>query len=319
MLSLEAETLSVASSQLDGSFARAVEIIEKALSQGGKIVVSGVGKSGNVAKKVAATLTSTGSMAVFLHPTDALHGDLGILCRNDVFLLFSHSGSTEELLELLPAVHELCSGRIGVLGNQNGALARGLDVVIPALVPMEACPNNLAPTTSSTLQMAMGDALAMCLQKLVGFSSDSYARFHPGGALGKRASASVGDLMHDRDAIGLLSPTAKIEDVVMALTDYRQSGVCIVKNSQEDPELLGVIVEGDIRRALSAKEKFFSYSAEDVMNKNPTTVQADMKAVDALEVMQSRDHQISFLPVVDSDGKCVGALRLHDLVLSGLT
>lgn len=321
VLRVEAEALLGAVDRLDESFPLAVEILAKAQAAGGKIVLSGVGKSGNVAQKVAATLTSTGSMAVFLHPTEALHGDLGLVGKNDMLLIFSHSGSSQELLQMLPAARELCAGIVAVLGNPAGALAAHADAVIPAVISVEACPNNLAPTASSTLAMALGDALAMALQAKAGFGPDHFARFHPGGKLGKRLLARVADLMHKEGECGMLPPDAGIDDVLLALTRYPHSGVCIVEGATPSgkKKLAGVVTEGDIRRALKHKEKFFTLRARDLMSKNPSTVSAETKATEALAFMEQRERQISFLPVVDSEGGCLGVLRVHDLVLAGLS
>ena len=281
VLRIEAEALQGAAQHINDSFADAVNFIFSALQDGGKIVLSGVGKSGNVAQKVAATLTSTGSMAVFLHPTEALHGDLGLLGKKDILLVFSHSGSSQELLEMLPSARTLCSGVVAILGNPNGAIAQHSDHVIASAVSMEACPHNLAPTASSTLAMA---------------------------------------LMHKAEAIALLAPDSKSDAVILALTDYKHSGVCIVdgKTKSGKPKLVGIITEGDIRRALKHKEKFFSLQAKDVMTKKPSSVAPDTKAYDALAFMEQRERQISFLPVLDDEGGCVGVLRVHDLILAGL-
>lgn len=320
VLKVEAEALLDAAAKIDSSFASAVDMLHAALQCGGKIVVSGVGKSGNVARKVAATLSSTGSMAVFLHPTEALHGDLGVLGAKDILLIFSHSGSSQELLLLLPAAKEMCAGVVAILGNPKGALASFAQAVISASVSAEACPHNLAPTTSSTLAMALGDALAMALKARAGFGPDHFAKLHPGGSLGKRLLTLVQDLMHKEGAIAQLSPDTKIDDVVIALTQYRHSGVCIVDGtaSSGKAKLVGVITEGDIRRALSKKEAFFSLKAKDIMTKKPLAVHPNTKAREALELMEQREGQLSFLPVVDADGGCVGILRIHDLVLAGL-
>lgn len=322
VLRLEAEAIFAAAERLDSSFVDSVERIHGQLVEGGKIIVSGVGKSGNVAQKLAATLTSTGSMAVFLHPTEALHGGLGLIGPKDVFLLFSHSGSTEELLAILPSVKRSSALIVSVLGNPHGALAKHSDVVIHANVPKEACPNNLAPTTSSTLQMAIGDALAMCLQTLVGFSEENFARLHPGGRLGRQLHTRVSDLMHSGKAMARLLPDATMDQVVIALTDYRLSGVCIFASLEPElpagKKLLGVITEGDLRRALFKRDQFFSLQARDIMTSSPITVRPELMASDALKVMENRDQQLSFLPVVTEAEECVGVLRLHDLVLAGL-
>lgn len=318
VLRVEAEALLSASRLLDESFAGAVDLIHESLGRGGKVVVSGVGKSGNVAQKVAATLTSTGSVAVFLHPTEALHGDLGLLAPNDVLLVFSHSGSSQELLLMLPSAQELCRGVIAVLGNPAGPIAKHAATVISSNVSSEACPDNLAPTASSTLAMAVGDGIAMALKMKAGFGPEKFAKIHPGGQLGRRLLARVEDLMESD--FGMLAPSASMDDVVIALTKFRHSGICIVegKTSSGKDQLVGVIVEGDIRRALMKKEAFFQLKASDIMTRKPKSVHPRTKAAEALDVMENRSGQLGFLPVVDDEGGCVGILRVHDLVLSGL-
>ena len=321
MLSVESEALALAADSLGASFAEAVSLLHSALTQGGKIIVSGVGKSGNVAQKVAATLTSTGSVAVFMHPTEALHGDLGLVAPQDVIVIFSHSGSSQELMTLMPSARELCRSVVAVLGNPKGSLAQFAQAVIPATVSSEACPDNLAPTASSTVAMAIGDALAMSLKRLAGFGPEKYAKFHPGGRLGKRLLTLVEDVMHKEGDFGVLPPSASLDEVVISLTKYRHSGICIAegKTPSGKPKLVGVIVEGDIRRALLKKEAFFQMKAKDVMTSKPKSVEPKTKAMEALELMESREGQLSFLPVVDQEGGCVGVLRVHDLVLSGLS
>lgn len=321
VLRIEAEALLAAAEQLNDSFHQAVVIMQGTLAAGGKIVVCGVGKSGNVAQKVAATLTSTGSMAVFLHPTEALHGDLGLLGPKDTILIFSHSGSSQEVLLMLPSAKELCQSVISVLGNIQGPIAKHSSAVISSAISSEACPDNLAPTASSTLAMAIGDALAMALKRKAGFGPEKYAKFHPGGQLGKRLLTLVQDLMHGEGEFAILSPDASMDDIVIALTKYRHSGVCIAqgKTGEGKPKLVGVVVEGDIRRALSKKEAFFQYRAKDIMTVKPLTVGPAVKATEALELMENRKSQLSFLPVVDEEGGCIGVLRIHDLILSGLS
>ena len=320
VLRVEAEALLAAAGSLGAGFAKGVDTIYESLQRGGKIVVSGVGKSGNVAQKVAATLTSTGSMAVFLHPTEALHGDLGLLGSNDVLLVFSHSGSSQELLLMLPAAKSLCRGVVAVLGNAGGPIAQHAAAVIASSVSSEACPDNLAPTASSTLAMAIGDAIAMALKMKAGFGPDHFAKFHPAGQLGRRLLTVVGDLMHREGDFAVLPPSATMDDVVIALTKFRHSGVCIAEGATVGgkAKLVGVIVEGDIRRALLRKEAFFSLKASDIMTRTPKAVHPETKAAEALDLMENRSGQLSSLPVVDDDGGCVGVLRVHDLVLSGL-
>lgn len=321
VLRVEAEALLAAAEQLGESFHRAVCIMQETLQAGGKIVVCGVGKSGNVAQKVAATLTSTGSMAVFLHPTEALHGDLGLLGPKDTILIFSHSGSSQEVLLMLPAAKELCRSVVAVMGNAGGSISKHCSAVISSAISSEACPDNLAPTASSTLAMAIGDALAMALKRTAGFGPENYAKFHPGGQLGKRLLTLVQDLMHAEGEFAILAPDASMDDVVIALTKYRHSGVCIAQGKTADgkAKLVGVVVEGDIRRALSKKEAFFQFRAKDIMTVKPLTVGPMAKATEALELMENRKTQLSFLPVVNEEGGCLGVLRIHDLILSGLS
>lgn len=320
MLRVEADALQNAAQFLGPSFSTAVELFHRQREKGGKIVTSGVGKSGNVAQKVTATLTSTGSASVFLHPTEALHGDLGIVAPNDVLLLFSHSGSSQELLLMMPAARTLCAGVVAIVGNPAGSLSPHCDAVIHAAISAEACPDNLAPTASSTVAMAIGDAIAMALKARAGFGPDHFARFHPGGKLGRRLLTLVEDLMHKEGDFASLAPDASMDDVVIALTKYRHSGVCITEGSTASgkPKLAGVIVEGDIRRALLKKEAFFQLRARDIMTAKPKSVGPKTKATEALELMENRAGQLSFLPVLDEEGGCVGVLRVHDLVLSGL-
>ena len=320
VLRVEAEALNNAATMLGPSFAQAVQIVHERLAKGGKIVTCGVGKSGNVAQKVTATLTSTGSASVFLHPTEALHGDLGILTENDVLLLFSHSGSTQEVLLMIQPARTLCSAVVGVFGNPNGSLSPHCDAVIHAAISSEACPDNLAPTASSTVAMAVGDALAMALKAKAGFGPEKFARFHPGGKLGRRLLTLVEDLMHKEGDFASLSQDASMDDVVIALTKFRHSGVCIVEGTTPGgrPKLAGVITEGDIRRALLKKEAFFQLRARDIMTARPKAVGPKTKAAEALDLMENREGQLSFLPVLDDEGGCVGVLRVHDLVLSGL-
>lgn len=320
VLRVEADALKQAAEHIGPSFAAAVKLMHESVRAGGKIVVSGVGKSGNVAQKVAATLTSTGSQAIFLHPTEALHGDLGVLSPKDVLLIFSYGGSSQELMLMLPSAKELCSAVVAVLGNPSGSLAKFADSVIAASITSEACPDNLAPTASSTLAMAVGDAIAMALKGLAGFGPEKYAKFHPGGQLGRRLLTVVEDVMHKAGDFGVLGPDASMDEVVIALTKFRHSGICIAEGKTPTglPHLLGIVVEGDIRRALLKKEAFFQLKARDVMTAKPTSVGSRVLAAEALGIMENRERQLSFLPVVDEANGCLGVLRVHDLVLLGL-
>jgi arabinose-5-phosphate isomerase len=290
----------------------AFSLFQKSLSSGGKIVLTGVGKSGKIAQKIAATLCSTGSLAVYIHPTEGLHGDLGLVQSGDVVLALSNTGNTDEVVRLLPTLKNQGVAVVGMGGNLNSKLAESCDAWIDAEVENEACPHNLAPTTSTTLALALGDAIAITLMQLRGFDEKSFARNHPGGGLGKRLHLKVQDLMQSGKTLPLLGPTARMEQVIVVSTEKKLGAVLIVERNQ----LLGIITDGDLRRALQHKEKFFSMTAEQVMTKNPVTADAQMMAQEALKLMEERPSQISVLPVVDSENNYQGLLRLHDLLRS---
>lgn len=313
---LREEAYALSSLKLGEDFSKAIEALYGVLFRGNKIILSGVGKSGDVARKVAATLRSTGSMAVYVHPVEVLHGDLGLFSPKDAFLYFSNSGSTMEILELCSIFPNWDLTVVGVLGNKEGKLSKHTPYVIEAPVLREACPHNLAPTTSSTLQMAIGDAIAVCLQKLTGFNPEHYGKLHPGGALGKRLHARVKDIMYSKEEISLLPGKTCMEEVLISMTEKRMGGVCVV---EESGKLIGVITERDMRQAVLKKETFFKLQAKDIMTKNPVTTSPDTKVREALELTQNRPHPVSFLPVVDDKGICLGTLRIHDLILGGLS
>jgi arabinose-5-phosphate isomerase len=288
----------------------AMKLLQSALESGGKIICTGIGKSGKIANKVAATLSSTGSPAIYLHPTEGLHGDLGFVRPKDVVLAFSYTGNTEELLRILPAFKALKAPIIAVTGNLRSRLAEASDAAIDASVTQEACPHNLAPTTSTTLSLAIGDALAMALMKLRNFDAESFARNHPGGSIGRKLNLSVADAMQKGEAVGLVTEETMMDQVVVVATQKRLGAVLVVR----ERTLLGLITDGDIRKALRHREKFFQLHAREVMTKNPATATPEMPARDALALMENRQSQISVLPVVDRDGSWLGLLRLHDLL-----
>ncbi|MGE0614194.1 MAG: SIS domain-containing protein [Bacteriovoracia bacterium] len=293
-----------------GQVEKAVRCLEESLTGGGKIILTGVGKSGKIAQKIAATLSSTGSLAVFLHPTEGLHGDLGVARAGDVVLALSNTGNTEEILRLLPSFRQLQIKVIGLGGNAKSKLAEKCDHWIDAAVTQEACPHNLAPTTSTTLAMAVGDAIAVTLMQLRGFDAAAFARTHPGGSLGRRLQLNVSDLMHTGPQVATVSPQATIEEVLVQSTEKKLGGVLVV----EGGKLVGIVTDGDIRRALKHREKFFGLKATDVMTRNPITITPERSALDALEMMEGRASQISVLPVVDEQKNWKGLIRLHDVV-----
>jgi arabinose-5-phosphate isomerase len=312
LLRIEASAIERAVGRLDRESVRlAVELISCCES---KVIVTGVGKSGIIAQKIAQTLTSTGTIAVFVHPSDALHGGLGIVAGGDVIVALSNSGETDEIISLLPAISRRGSKLIAVVGNTDSTLARKADVVLDASVDKEACPLNLAPTASTTVALAIGDALAMAVMEAKGLTMEDFAANHPAGQLGKRLTLTVGDLMHESPNI---PPDAGWFDVVRALSRYALGAVNVV---DIDHALIGIVTEGDLRRTIerTGMDGLSKITANDMMTKSPATASPQMLAYDALQLMENRPRQISVLPVVDETGRAVGLLRLHDIVRSGL-
>jgi arabinose-5-phosphate isomerase len=289
-----------------------VELIYSQTEKGGKAVVIGVGKSGKIAAKIAATFSSTGTEAHFIHPTEALHGDLGVVGKNDVVIALSYTGNTEELLTLLPYFERRGTPVVALTGNLNSKLSQKSKFSLDCSVSEEACAHNLAPTSSTTLTLAIGDALAVALMQARKFTSQDFAVNHPGGSLGRRLQLLVKDLMHPLPKAPVVAESASMDEVLNLSTDRKLGAVLVCKGSK----LLGIITDGDIRRALSMKEKFFSLHAKDIMTQKPTTVLEDKLAYDALRLMEERESQISVLPVVNASGDALGLLRIHDLVQS---
>ena len=293
---------------------RAVDLLVGCL---GKVVLTGIGKSGFIARKIAATLTSTGTRAVFLHASDALHGDLGILDKSDVVVLVSNSGETDEVIAMLPYLKHRTVPLIVIVGNLTSTLASNADVVLDASVDKETCPFNLAPTASTTVALAIGDALALTVMQIKGLTLEDFALNHPAGRLGKRLSLKVSDLMHGGDRNPVVSPVTSWLEAVSSIT---RGGLGAVNVVSDDQLLEGIITDGDLRRAIqkSNPDELRNLRAESFMTRNPVTVMPDELAYSALQLMENRPSQISVLPVVDAERRCVGLLRLHDLVRSGL-
>lgn len=312
------ETLAVAiaatetaAARLNESFVRALDLLADCQ---GKVITTGVGKSGIVARKLAATLTSTGCPAVFLHPSEAMHGDLGIVQRQDVVIALSNSGESEELLAILPALLARDVAIIAIVGNLISTLAQKADVTLDASIEREACPLNLAPTTSVLVAMALGDALAMTLQKRRGFSEEDYAFNHPGGRLGRRLTLRVRDVMPTgADTLPQVSPTTPFMEVVCEISAKHVGATCVTDTGGR---LLGLIAESDLRNALQKHQAdAFHLTAADMMNTRPALVlNPDQLAYEALRLMEDRPRALSVAPVVDASGVCVGMLRIHDLV-----
>lgn len=282
-----------------------------------KVVIIGVGKSGIVGRKIAATLSSTGTVAVYLHPSDALHGDLGIISTKDVAIVLSNSGETDEIVALLPHLEYRQVPIIAILGNINSTLAQNANVILDASVDKEACPLNLAPTTSTTVALAIGDAIAMTLMQVKGLTPEDFAINHPAGRLGKRLTLKVSDIMHSGDQNPTISPTATCLEIITAIS---QGGLGAVNVVDDLGCLIGIITDGDLRRTFQKIDitKLPDIPSDEIMTKDPITTSPDCLAYEALQKMENRDSQISVMPVVNEQRICIGLIRLHDIVRSGL-
>ncbi len=313
-MEIEAASIARAATRLDGALIRAVELI---LAHPGKVVVTGIGKSGHIARKIVATLCSTGTAAVFLHPAEAVHGDLGIYTPGDPTVLISKNGTSSELLALVPLLREFRSPLIGILGSTASPLTAHLDVLLDATVEREADPNNLAPTASAVTALAIGHALAIALMCARNFTPEEFGRFHPGGQLGRNLRLSVREAMHTGDEVAFVTPEASLKDVIVAMTRRPLGGACVVA---PDGTLAGFITDGDLRRALTNHDDIRALRAGDVMTITPVTIGPEASLSEALERMERRPSQISVLPVVDDAGKALGLIRIHDIYLgSGAT
>jgi arabinose-5-phosphate isomerase len=315
LLQLEANALATAASRLNPQ--EIDRVMELLIGCSGKVVIVGVGKSGIIAQKIAATMTSTGTAALYLHPSDALHGGLGIVNSTDVVMVLSNSGETDEIVAMLPYLKHRAVPIISIIGNLNSTLARRSDAVLDASVDQEACPLNLAPTTSTTVALAMGDALAMTLMKRKGHTLDDFAVNHPAGRLGKRLTLKVEDLMHGGNDNPIISSESSWMTVVQAIS---KGGLGAVNVIDASGYLTGIITDGDLRRAIQSRDHaaLESLKCEEIMTSDPVVVSSATLAYDALRLMEDRPSQISVLPVVDEQKNCVGLIRLHDIVRSGL-
>jgi len=309
VLEIEARAIAGLVARIDQRFADAVELL---FACAGKVVVSGMGKSGLIGQKIGATLASTGTPAFFLHPAEGIHGDLGMLARKDVLIAISNSGETEEVLKLLPAVKRMNLPVIAMTGRVQSTLAKHSDVVLDVSVSEEACPMGLAPTASTTATLAMGDALAIALLEKRGFKEEDFAQFHPGGTLGRRLLLKVRDLMQQGDALPRVAPGASAREAILEMTS-KKLGMTTVS----DPEgrLLGIITDGDLRRVLERGIDLAQARAGDLASKNPKTIGPDALAARAVQIMES--YSITSLVVVDK-GRMVGVIHLHDLLKSGV-
>ena len=308
VLLAEAQALEEASSRLDGEFDRAVDLLD---AQQSKVLVTGIGKSGIVAQKIAATFCSLGQPAVFLHPVEALHGDLGLYSPGDPTVVLSRSGNTGELFRLVTQLRALKSPVIGILGAPNSALGALMDVVLDASVRAEADPHNLAPTASAVVALALGDALAIGLMERRGFTPEDFARFHPSGQLGRNLRLSVSQVMHPLERVATAAAEDPLRKVVIEMTQRSLGAACVLDS---EGRLIGIVTDGDVRRALQSHDDIRGVTARDVMTKRPAKVSPGASVHEALRIMEDRPSQIAVLPVVDEhSGQCVGLVRLHDL------
>ncbi|QOD61492.1 KpsF/GutQ family sugar-phosphate isomerase [Polaribacter haliotis] len=304
----ESKAIANLANLLDTNFEDAVNFI---LNSNGRVIVTGIGKSANIATKIVATFNSTGTPAIFMHAADAIHGDLGNVQENDVVICISKSGNTPEIKVLVPLIKNYGNKIIAITGNVDSFLGKNADFPLNTFVEKEACPNNLAPTTSTTAQLVMGDALAVCLQDLRGFSSKDFAKYHPGGALGKRLYLRVADLIKNNE-----TPKVSINDsvvnVIVEISEKRL-GVTAVLDTNK---LVGIITDGDIRRMLTKTTDFSDFTAKDIMGSNPKTIHKDAMAIEALDKLES--NSITQILVVDDKNNYVGVVHLHDLIKEGI-
>jgi len=304
-LSIEAAAVEALKSRLNGDFARAVELI---LCSRGRVIVSGMGKSGHVARKIAATMASTGTPAYFVHPAEASHGDLGMITRDDVLLALSNSGESEELLRIVPLVKRSGARLISMTGVPTSSLAREADIHLDAGVAQEACPHNLAPTASTTAALALGDALAVALLDARGFGPEDFARSHPGGSLGRRLLTHVSDVMRAGEQVPMVRPETAITEAIVAMS---RGGLGLVAITDPNGRTLGIFTDGDLRRAFEKRIDLQQGNIAAVMHPTPRTIGPERLAVEAVEMMERL--RINALLVVAADGRLVGALNMHDL------
>ena len=306
---IETESNSIArlSNFVDNQF---VDIVNLLLKCKGRLIIAGIGKSANIAQKLVSTFNSTGQPSIFLHAADAIHGDLGNVQRDDVVLFISKSGNTPEIKALVPLVNSMGNTTIAMTGNLDSFLSKQCSYIINVSVEKEACPNNLAPTSSTTAQLVMGDALAICLLECRGFNDEDFAKYHPGGSLGKRLFLKVGDLS-TRNEKPQVNNTASIQDVIVEITEKRLGATVVIK----DDNILGIITDGDIRRMLEKKFSFNDLVATDIMSANPIAIQANELAVSALKLMEEKN--ISQIVVVENN-TYLGIVHIHDILKEGV-
>ena len=306
-IDLESNAIANLATLLTNDFSESVELI---YNSKGRVIITGIGKSAIIASKIVATLNSTGTPSVFMHAADAIHGDLGLILEDDVVICISKSGNTPEIKVLVPLIKSANNKMIAITGNVKSFLGQQADYVLNTFVEQEACPNNLAPTTSTTAQLVMGDALAVCLLELRGFSSRDFAKYHPGGALGKRLYLRVNDLssVNEKPQVQL---NTNIKQVIIEISEKMLGVTAVVENDK----IVGIITDGDLRRMLSKNDSFTNLTAKDIMSRNPKRIDENAMAIDAMELMETNG--ISQL-LVENNGKYAGVVHIHDLIKEGI-
>lgn len=310
VIRIEANAVANLEQSINSDFVKAVEII---YNTKGRVVLTGMGKSGLIARKIVATFNSTGTAAIFMHPTDALHGDLGMVRKEDVVIIISKSGSTDEISKLLPMFKRLGVKLIAMSSNPDSLFVQESDIFLNISVKEEACPYDLAPTSSTTATLVMGDALSVALLKKRGFTEEDFALLHPGGSLGKRLSLKIDEIMTKGNGVPVVSENSSIKDIIFEMTSKRLGTTCVVN---KDGKLSGVITDGDLRRLLEKTMDVKNLVATDIMSKNPKVTDKDHLASFALQIMES--HKITSLIVADREKKPIGIIHLHDLLKLGL-
>ncbi len=312
VIRLEAKTLAHLEESLTPQFEEAVKMLQACQ---GKVILMGVGKSGLIANKISATMVSTGTPAVFLHGSEGMHGDIGIVAKDDIVIAVGKSGESEELLVLLPFIRKIGARIISITAKAESALARGSDLVLMTPIEEEACPLNMAPTCSTTAALVLGDAIAMALMKLRNFQPDDFALFHPGGQLGKRLLLTVGDCMRKGEGNPVIDVAQSIRTMLCEMTSKRAGALSVIDEQQQ---LLGLITDFDIRRTLEDGQDPLGLTIAEMMNAKPTWVYEDEKAITTLELMEKREKPLSVLPVLNRQGQVVGMVHLHDFITRGL-
>ncbi len=311
VLKIESEAIQALINRIDDTFVKTVDLLDKCK---GRVVITGIGKSGIIGRKISATLASIGVPSIFLHAADGIHGDLGMITRNDMVIAISNSGESEEILNLLPAIKRFNVTLVSMTGNVNSTLAKKSNIVLNVSVKEEACPMGLVPTASTTATMALGDALAMALLDKRGFKEQDFAVLHPGGSLGKKLLTQVDDLMHSGSNIPTINKDAPLKDVIMEISS-KKLGMAIVVD--QDDKVLGIITDGDLRRLMEKKEKdIFKTTAEEMMSTNPKTIEKNALAARALQIMEK--HSITSLIITNGSKGPTGIIHLHDILKAGV-